>query len=102
MLLEKEILDFTIWLYDNGWKLSSKGNYTNIQTDEIKSVVELLNQSNLTTEELISEIIKLESEVTASIFKGHKANDADEYSNHRERLFFLRNILRSKNIIVSL
>ena len=102
MLLEKEILDFTIWLYDNGWKLSPKGNYTNIQTDEIKSVVELLNQSNLTTEELISEIIKLESEVTASIFKGHKANDADEYSNYRERLFFLRNILRSKNIIVSL
>lgn len=102
MLLEKEILDFTIWLYDNGWKLSSKGNYTNIQTEEVKSVVELLNRSNLTTEELISEIIKLESEVTASIFKGHKANDADEYSNHRERLFFLRNILRSKNIIVSL
>lgn len=102
MLLEKEILDFTIWLYDNGWKLSSKGNYINIQTDEVKSVVELLNQSNLTTEELISEIIKLESEVTASIFKGHKANDADEYSNHRERLVFLRNILRSKNIIVSL
>ena len=102
MLLEKEILDFTIWLYDNGWKLSSKGNYINIQTDEVKSVVELLNQSNLTTEELISEIIKLESEVTASIFKGHKANDADEYSNHRERLFFLRDILRSKNIIVSL
>jgi hypothetical protein len=61
-----------------------------------------MKKSNLTTEELISEIIKLESEVTASIFKGHKANDADEYSNHRERLFFLRNILRSKNIIVSL
>ena len=61
-----------------------------------------MSENNLTTEELISEIIKLESEVTASIFKGHKANDADEYSNHRERLFFLRNILRSKNIIVSL
>jgi hypothetical protein len=61
-----------------------------------------MSENNLTTEELISEIIKLESEVTASIFKGHKANDADEYSNHRERLFFLRDILRSKNIIVSL
>ena len=60
------------------------------------------SENNLTTEELISEIIKLESEVTASIFKGHKANDAAEYSNHRERLVFLRNILRSKNIIVSL
>lgn len=102
MILEKEILDFTIWLYDNGWKLSSKGNYTNIQTDEVKSVVELINQSNLTTEELISEIIKLESEVTASIFKGHKANDDDEYSKHRKRLVFLREILRGKNVIVSL
>ena len=102
MILEKEILDFTIWLYDNGWKLSSKGNYTNIQTDEVKSVVELVNQSNLTTEELISEIVKLESEVTASIFNGHKANDDDEYSNRRKRLVFLREILRSKNVIVSL
>ena len=61
-----------------------------------------MKKSNLTTEELISEIIKLESEVTASIFKGHKANDADEYSSHRERLVFLRKILKTRNIIVSL
>ena len=59
-------------------------------------------ESDLTTEELISEIIKLESEVTASIFKGHKANDADEYYGHRERLVFLRKILKSRNVIVSL
>ena len=45
MLLEKEILDFTIWLYSNGWKLSSGGNYTNIQTDEVKSVGDLIIQS---------------------------------------------------------
>lgn len=61
-----------------------------------------MSEINLTTEEIITEIIKLESEMTESIFKGHKANDADEYSNHRERLVFLRDILRSKNIIVSL
>jgi hypothetical protein len=61
-----------------------------------------MSESDLTTEEIISEIIKLECEVTASIFKGHKANDDDEYSNHRKRLVFLRKILKSKNIIVSL
>jgi hypothetical protein len=59
-------------------------------------------ESDLTTEELISEIIKLECEITESIFKGHKANDADEYSSHRERLVFLRKILKSRNVIVSL
>ena len=59
-------------------------------------------ESNLTTEEIITEIIKLECEVTESIFRGHKADDADEYSNHRKRLVFLRKILKSKNIIVSL
>jgi uncharacterized protein YfaS (alpha-2-macroglobulin family) len=45
MLLENEILDFTNWLYDNGWELSSEGNYTNIQTDEVKSVGELIIKS---------------------------------------------------------
>ena len=59
-------------------------------------------ESTLTTEEIITEIIKLECEVTESIFRGHKADDADEYSNHRKRLVFLRKILKSKNIIVSL
>ena len=59
-------------------------------------------ENNLTTEEIITEIIKLECEVTESIFRGHKADDADEYSNHRKRLVFLRKILKSKNIIVSL
>jgi hypothetical protein len=36
-----------------------------------------MKKSKLTTEEIITEIIKLECEVTASIFKGHKANDED-------------------------
>ncbi len=102
MLLEKEILDFTIWLYDNNWKLSSGGNYINIQTDEIKSVVDLMNQSTLTTEEIITEIIELECEITESILKGHKSNDRDRYVNHRKRLRFLRKILKTKDIIVSL
>jgi hypothetical protein len=59
-------------------------------------------ESDLTTEELISEIIKLECEITESIFKGHKANDGDQYVNHRKRLSLLRKTLRSRNIIVSL
>jgi len=61
-----------------------------------------MKKGNLTTEEIITEIIKLECEVTESIFKGHKANDADKYANHRKRLFFLRKILKSRNVIVSL
>ena len=61
-----------------------------------------MEKSNLTTEEIITEIIKLECEVTESIFRHHKANDADEYVNHRKRLFFLRKILKSRNVIVSL
>lgn len=61
-----------------------------------------MSESNLTTEEIITEIIKLECEVTESIFSGHKANDADEYVNHRKRLVFLRKILKSRNVIVSL
>jgi hypothetical protein len=61
-----------------------------------------MKKSKLTTEEIISEIIKLECEVTESIFRGHKANDADEYVNHRERLIFLRKILKTRNVIVSL
>jgi hypothetical protein len=59
-------------------------------------------KGNLTTEEIITEIIKLECEVTESIFKGHKANVVDKYANHRKRLFFLRKILKSRNVIVSL
>lgn len=61
-----------------------------------------MEKSNLTTEEIITEIIKLECEVTESIFKGHKANDEDMYANHRKRLVFLRKILKGRNLIVSL
>jgi uncharacterized protein YodC (DUF2158 family) len=58
MLLEKEILDFTIWLYDNGWKLSSKGNYINIQTDEVKSVGDLIIQSK-TIDDYVSQAFQV-------------------------------------------
>jgi len=61
-----------------------------------------MKKSKLTTEEIITEIIKLDCEITESIFRGHKANDEDEYSNHRKRLVFLRKILKSRNVIVSL
>ena len=61
-----------------------------------------MKENDLTTEEIISEIVKLECEIIDAIFKGHKANDEDEYSNHRKRLVFLRKILKSKNVIVSL
>jgi len=49
--------------------------------------------------QIISEIIKLEIEVTASIFKGHKASDNDEFANHRQRLDILRQILKDRNSI---
>jgi hypothetical protein len=61
-----------------------------------------MKKSKLTTEEIITEIIKLDCEITESIFRGHKANDEDEYSNHRKRLVFLRKILKTRNVIVSL
>jgi hypothetical protein len=61
-----------------------------------------MSESDLTTEEIITEIIKLECEVTSSLFKGHKPNDDDEYANHRKRLVFLRKILKSRNVIVSM
>jgi hypothetical protein len=58
-----------------------------------------MNENHLDTEEIISEIILLECEVTNALFKGHKANDKDEYVSHRERLFFLREILRERKVI---
>jgi hypothetical protein len=49
--------------------------------------------------QIISEIIKLETIVTESIFNGHKANDADEYADKRKRLVFLRQILKDRGSI---
>ena len=58
-----------------------------------------MNENLLNTEEIISEIISLECEVTNALFKGHKANDNDEYVNHRKGLLFLRDILRERKVI---
>lgn len=46
--------------------------------------------------QIISEIIKLQIEVSNAVFKGHKANDADEFANHRQRLAILRQILTDR------
>lgn len=58
-----------------------------------------MNENYLNTEEIISEVISLELEVTNAVFKGHKAADKDEFENHRERIFFLREILRERQVI---
>ena len=55
---------------------------------------------NLRTDtDIISEIIKLQTKVGEAIFKGHKANDADEYEPDRKRLVVLRQIMKSRNSI---
>ena len=52
---------------------------------------------NLRTDtEIISEIIKLQIEVSNAIFKGHKANDNDEFATHRKRLVILRQIMNAR------
>jgi hypothetical protein len=44
-------------------------------------------------DELISEIIRLESEVTTAIINGHKAEENDEFKPHRELLKKYRKIV---------
>jgi hypothetical protein len=57
-------------------------------------------EDNLKTDnEIISEIIKLQIEVSNAVFKGHKASDNDEFENHRQRLVVLRQILKDRNSI---
>lgn len=46
MTLEKELLDFTNWLYNNNWKLIGDGMCLNIETKQLSSVNELAIQSN--------------------------------------------------------
>ena len=70
MLLEKEIVDFTNWLYDNGWKLSSEGKYTNIQTDEVKSVGDLIIQS-----ETIDDYASQKFQVGDTVIDKHGGNE---------------------------
>jgi uncharacterized protein YodC (DUF2158 family) len=46
MTLEKELLDFTNWLYDNNWKLIGDGMCLNTETKQLSSLNELAPQSN--------------------------------------------------------
>lgn len=52
-----------------------------------------------TNDEIISDVIRLEIEVTNAIFKGHKASDNDEFSEHRKRLSLLRKILKDRKCL---
>ena len=45
MTLEKELLDFTDWLFDNNWKLIGDGMCLNSETNQLSSVNELAVQS---------------------------------------------------------
>ncbi len=47
----------------------------------------------MTKNELSSRIIFLQSEITDSILKGHKAHDEDEFKSHRIELMILRCML---------
>jgi hypothetical protein len=46
-------------------------------------------------EDIISEIIKLEWEITKAVLEGHKASDLDEYREKRIRLKVLRELLNN-------
>jgi hypothetical protein len=46
MTLEKELLDFTNWLYNNNWTLIGDGMCLNTETKQLSSVNELAVQSN--------------------------------------------------------
>ena len=45
MTLEKELLDFTNWLYNNNWRLIGDGMCLNSKTNQISSVSELAVKS---------------------------------------------------------
>jgi len=45
MTLEKELLDFTNWLYNNNWKLVGDGMCLNTETKQMGSVKQLAMES---------------------------------------------------------
>jgi len=49
----------------------------------------------MTQQEIISEIIILEFEVTMANLSGHRATDDDEYSEKRKKINKLRNKLKN-------
>jgi hypothetical protein len=48
---------------------------------------------NIKVAHLVTEVIKLELEVTTAVLNGHKPTDSDKFVEHRKRLKELRNIL---------
>ena len=46
MSLEKQILGFTNWLYDNNWKLIGDGMCLNTETKTISRINELMVEYN--------------------------------------------------------
>jgi hypothetical protein len=47
MTLEKELLDFTNWLYDNNWKLIGFGMCLNTETKKTSTINDLAIQSDI-------------------------------------------------------
>ena len=45
---------------------------------------------DMTEQEMVTEIIKIETILTEAVFKGHKASDDDQYQHLRERAKELR------------
>lgn len=49
----------------------------------------------MSKQEIISEIIILEYEVTTANLSGHRATDSDEYSDKRKKINELRKMLKN-------
>jgi len=43
---------------------------------------------------IVTEVIKLELEITTAVLTGHKPSDDDKFAEHRKRLNKLRKILK--------
>lgn len=48
---------------------------------------------NIHVAHLVTEVIKLELEITTAVLNGHKPTDSDKFAGHRKRLKELRTIL---------
>ena len=49
---------------------------------------------NIKVAHIVTEVIKLELEITTAILTGHKASGDDKFAEHRKRLKELRSILK--------
>jgi hypothetical protein len=46
-------------------------------------------------DDIISELVKLEYEVTIANLNGHRASDNDQFAQHRKRIEELRELLKT-------